>query len=189
MASSKLAGKKAGEVRIIGGQWKRTKLPVTDVAGLKPTPDRVRETLFNWLGQDLQGCRCLDVFAGTGALGFEAASRGAKEVVLLEKNRTACQHLQKIQKQLKAGQVHILCTDGLQFLQDDQGEKWDLIFLDPPFDLNLFETVLQMALNRISATGVIYLESDRLIELPSGLTCHRQGRAGAVYYTLLMKEK
>ena len=178
--------KKAGEVRIIGGQWKRTKLPVAEVDGLKPTPDRVRETLFNWLGQDLHGWRCLDVFAGTGALGFEAASRGAKEVLLLEKNRKAYGCLQKAQKQLGAEQVHILCTDGLHFLQTDGREKWDVIFLDPPFDLNLFEKALKMAQNRVAPSGVIYLESDRIIEPPPGLVCYKQAKAGAVYYTVFI---
>ena len=188
-AWSGCTAKKTGEVRIIGGQWKRTKLSVADVAGLKPTPDRVRETLFNWLGQHLQGLRCLDVFAGTGALGFEAASRGAKQVFLLEKNRMACNHLQKIQKQLNADQVHVLCADGLQFLQTDQGEEWDLIFLDPPFDLNVFEYALQMAQSKMSASGAIYLESNRLIEPPPGLIYYRRARAGAVHYALLMQEK
>ncbi|MGL4666953.1 MAG: 16S rRNA (guanine(966)-N(2))-methyltransferase RsmD [Saezia sp.] len=174
----------SGFVRIIGGQWKRTKLPVADVQGLKPTPDRVRETLFNWLGQNMEGWRCLDVFAGTGVLGFEAASRGAKEVLLIEKNGIANKHLQKIQKQLNAEQVKSLCADGIRFLQESEGEKWDLIFLDPPFGLNLFEKVLSIAQNRINPSGVIYLESDRVIEPPSGLACYKQAKAGAVYYTL-----
>ncbi|HZE92871.1 MAG TPA: RsmD family RNA methyltransferase, partial [Rhizobacter sp.] len=94
-----------GEVRLIGGQWKRSKLPVADAAGLRPTPDRVRETLFNWLGQDLDGWRCLDAFAGSGALGFEAASRGASEVMLLERDARLSAGLRAVQQRLKASMV------------------------------------------------------------------------------------
>src|SRR4051812_49877305 len=104
------------EVRIIGGQWKRTKLPVPDRPGLRPTPDRVRETLFNWLGQDLSGWRCMDVFAGTGALGFEAASRGAVQVVLVEQDPQLAELLRAAQRKLEAGAVRVQRGDGLSQL-------------------------------------------------------------------------
>ena len=179
--------KKTGEVRVIGGQWKRTKLTVTAIDGLVPTPDRVKETLFNWLGQDLTGWRCLDVFAGTGALGFEAASRGAQEVLLLEKHRQASLQLKKIQNQLNAKQVHVLCTDGLHYLAQPAEQTWDLIFLDPPFGLNIFEEALELAYRKVSSSGMIYVESDRLINIPQQLTVHKASKAGDVHYALLKR--
>src|SRR3982751_735099 len=106
----------ANEVRIIGGQWKRTKLAVLDKPGLRPTPDRVRETLFNWLGQDLNGWRCLDAFAGTGALGFEAASRGAAQVILIERDPHLAKSLQAVGERLKATQVRIECSDAIGWM-------------------------------------------------------------------------
>ena len=174
-----------GEVRIIGGQWKRTKLGVTAIDGLVPTPNRVRETLFNWLGQDLTGYRCLDVFAGTGALGFEAASRSAQEVLLLEKHRQAYQQLKKVQNQLEAEQVKVQQTDGLRYLAENEGQKWDVIFLDPPFGLNIFEEALELAYRRVSPAGLIYLESDREVDLPEQLAVHKTSKAGDVYFMLL----
>src|SRR5436190_19292352 len=105
------------EVRIIGGQWKRSKLPVADAIGLRPTPDRVRETLFNWLGQDLDGWRCLDAFAGSGALGFEAASRGAAEVTLIERDSKLVRGLRAVQERLKATEtVRIEAADALAWM-------------------------------------------------------------------------
>ena len=106
----------AHEVRIIGGQWKRSKLPVADRPGLRPTPDRVRETLFNWLGQDLSGWRCLDAFAGSGALGFEAASRGAAQVVLLERDPALAAGLRQSQQRLKAEALRIECSDAIAWM-------------------------------------------------------------------------
>lgn len=181
--------KKSGEVRIIGGQWKRSKLTVADADGLRPTPDRVRETVFNWLGQELNGWRCLDMFAGTGSLGFEAASRGASEVVLLEKNCVVFQHLLKMKQQLNATQVDVFCTDSLNYLTNSDDQLWDLIFIDPPFRLDIFEKVLEIAEKKIAQTGAIYLESNRIITPPSSLTCYRQAKAGAVYYTLFVLSK
>ena len=107
----------ANEIRIIGGQWKRTKLAVADRPGLRPTPDRVRETLFNWLGQDLTGWRCIDVFAGTGVLGFEAASRGAKEVQLVELDTALVAQLKRTQIQLKANATQVVRGDGVVTLK------------------------------------------------------------------------
>lgn len=177
------------EVRIIGGQWKRTKLAVADQPGLRPTSDRVRETLFNWLGQDLTGWRCIDVFAGTGALGFEAASRGAKEVLLIEPNTSLVAQLKRVQAQLGAGPIQILRGDGLTALRRLDPASMDVVFLDPPFDANLFETALQAASRAVAPNGFVYLEAPRLwsdAELQKlGLAVHRHLKAGAVHAHLL----
>ena len=125
------------QIRIIGGVWRSRQIKVINQPGLRPSTDRLRETLFNWLGQDLSGLRCLDVFAGAGALGFEAASRNAALVELIEKNKNAflnlTLNLQNLQSYPAAGQITLLQGDGLQFLKAQTGGSWDLIFLDPPF--------------------------------------------------------
>jgi 16S rRNA (guanine(966)-N(2))-methyltransferase RsmD len=128
--------KAPGEVRIIGGMWKRSKLPVAAVPGLRPTPDRVRETLFNWLGQDLSGWHCLDSFAGSGALGFEAASRHAASVLLSENNPICCEAMQKNAQRLQATQIRIQRADGLSVLGQQAAHSLDLVFLDPPYDFS-----------------------------------------------------
>ena len=125
--------KQSHEVRIIGGQWKRSKLAVADKPGLRPTPDRVRETLFNWLGQDLTGWRCIDAFAGTGALGFEAASRGAREVLLVEQDTALVAQLKRVQLQLQASATQIVRGDGVAALRQLAAASMDAVFLDPPF--------------------------------------------------------
>lgn len=181
------------EVRLIGGQWKRTPLPVATVAGLRPTPARVRETLFNWLGQDMTGLRCLDAFAGTGALGLEAASRGAAEVVLVENDPQLVRNLQALKTRLKAETVRIERGDGVAALQQRRGQGLDVVFLDPPFgdDGNpaLFEAALKAARQALREDGLIYLEAPRAWgedELAQwGLQIHRQGKAGLVSYHLL----
>lgn len=181
----------AGEVRIIGGQWRRTKLPVVDKPGLRPTPDRVRETLFNWLGQDLAGWRCVDAFAGTGALGFEAASRGAKAVTLVEQDAALLAQLKKLKDQLKADAVQVQRGDGVASLRALPPQSVDLVFLDPPFDAQLFAPALQAAAQALAADGWIYLEAptawgeDQLA--PLGLTLHRHLKAGAVHAHLLRR--
>jgi 16S rRNA (guanine966-N2)-methyltransferase len=181
------------EVRIIGGQWKRTKLPVADRQGLRPTPSRVRETLFNWLGQDLSGCRCIDAFAGTGALGLEAASRGAVEVVLVEQDGALLANLKRVTAQLKATGVAVERGDGVAALRQRAGRAWDVVFLDPPFgdgqNEALYIAALSAARQAVREEGLIYLESprvwsdDELAQL--GLQLHRQGKAGAVAFHLL----
>jgi 16S rRNA (guanine(966)-N(2))-methyltransferase RsmD len=186
-----LTGKPAGEVRIIGGQWKRSKLPVADKAGLRPTPDRVRETLFNWLGQDLTGWRCVDAFAGTGALGFEAASRGAQQVTLIEQDAALVAQLRKIKEQLQAEAVQVQRGDGIAALKAWPAASADLVFLDPPFDANLFDAALQAAARVAAAGGYIYLEAPRPwseeMLAPWGLTLQRHLKAGAVHAHLLTK--
>jgi len=179
------------EVRIIGGQYKRRKLPVADKPGLRPTPDRVRETLFNWLGQDLSGWRCLDAFAGTGALGFEAASRGAKEVRLVELDAALVAQLKRIQVQLKAEVVQVLRGDGVAALRGQAPGSLDLLLLDPPFDSSLFEPAVAAAAQALSDTGFVYLEapepwSDERLQ-PFNLRLHRHLKAGAVHAHLLVR--
>jgi len=180
----------AHEVRIIGGQWKRSKLPVADRPGLRPTPDRVRETLFNWLGQDLTGWRCLDAFAGSGALGFEAASRGAAEVVLLERDPALVASLRQSQQRLKAEVLRIEVTDAIGWMGRAAGGSFDLVLLDPPFDSGLGELALPLAARLVADDGFIYLEARQALpDPPEGWTIHRQGRAGAVHFNLLHRKR
>jgi 16S rRNA (guanine(966)-N(2))-methyltransferase RsmD len=172
------------ELRIIGGQWKRSRLPVADAPGLRPTPDRVRETLFNWLGQSLDGWRCLDAYAGSGALGFEAASRGAAEVVLVERNARLAHSLRSVQQRLKADTVRVETADALAWMARGDPQRFELVFIDPPFEANLFVPALQAAARLVVPDGFIYLEADRSFEDPAslgpGLRLHRHGQAGAV---------
>jgi 16S rRNA (guanine966-N2)-methyltransferase len=181
-----------GEVRIIGGQWKRTRLPVAKLEGLRPTPDRVRETLFNWLGQDLGGWRCLDAFAGTGALGFEAASRGAAAVQLVESEPSLVAQLHAFQQRLQAAAVRVQRGDGVAALRQSAPASLDLVLIDPPFGSKLFQPALQAAVPALAAKGFIYLEaperwSDEALQA-LGLVLHRHLRAGAVHAHLLQKE-
>jgi 16S rRNA (guanine(966)-N(2))-methyltransferase RsmD len=182
----------AGEVRIIGGQWKRSKLPVADKPGLRPTPDRVRETLFNWLGQDLTQWRCVDAFAGTGALGFEAASRGASAVTLVEQDAALVAQLKKIKEQLKADAVQVQRGDGITALKQLPPASADLILLDPPFDANLFDAALQAAVRVLAPGGYLYLEAPRAWTeeqlTPLGLTLYRHLKAGTVHAHLLQRD-
>ena len=179
----------SGEVRIIGGQWKRTRLPVAQRPGLRPTPDRVRETLFNWLGQDLTGWRCFDAFAGTGALGLEAASRGAAAVQLVEKDAGLVAQLHTLCQRLQAVNVQVRKGDAVVLLSQCAPASCDLVLLDPPFDSALFEPALQAAARALTPTGFVYLEaahawSDEALG-PFGLVRKRYLRAGAVHAHLL----
>ena len=179
------------EVRIVGGQWKRSKLPVADVPGLRPTPDRVRETLFNWLGQDLTGWRCLDAFAGSGALGFEAASRGAAEVVLIERERRLAASLNAVKKRLDAVHLRVENADALTWMARCAPASFELIFIDPPFDAALIEPALGAAARLVVTGGFVYVESGTALEpqawVSKGFVLHRQGRAGAVHFHLLRR--
>ncbi|WP_372527618.1 16S rRNA (guanine(966)-N(2))-methyltransferase RsmD [Piscinibacter sp.] len=179
------------EVRIIGGLWKRSKLPVADAPGLRPTPDRVRETLFNWLGQNLRGWRCLDAFAGSGALGFEAASRGAADVVLVERDARLVRSLRESQQRLGASGLKVEAADGVAYMHRAGPESFELVFIDPPFDANLFEPALAAAARLVVSGGFIYLEADRAFDdaslAPLALRVHRHGKAGAVHFHLLTR--
>lgn len=179
------------EVRIIGGQWKRTKLPVADKPGLRPTPDRVRETLFNWLDHDLRGWRCLDAFAGTGVLGFEAASRGAAEVLMVEQDPELVAQLRVVQKRLDATSVKVERGNGLSVLTRLAPGSVDLVFLDPPFDAGIFDKALAAAAALLAPGGLAYLEAptawDDPALAPHGFTRLRYLRAGAVHAHLLQR--
>jgi 16S rRNA (guanine(966)-N(2))-methyltransferase RsmD len=179
------------EVRIIGGAWKRSKLPVADRPGLRPTPDRVRVTLFNWLGQTLAGWRCVDAFAGSGALGFEAASRGAAEVVLLERDPVLVASLTATRQRLGAGAVRIDRADALQWMARAPAASFDLVFLDPPFDSPLLAPALAAAARIVAAGGFVYAEGPQsaapLAGEAAGLEPWRAGRAGSVRFELLRK--
>jgi 16S rRNA (guanine966-N2)-methyltransferase len=179
------------EVRIIGGRWKRTKLPVADKPGLRPTPDRVRETLFNWLEHDLTGWRCVDAFAGTGALGLEAASRGASDVLLVEQDPDLVSQLRALQQRLDAQSVKVERGNGLSVLGRLAPGSIDLVFLDPPFDAVIFEKALGGAAAAVRAEGLVYLEAPAEWRDPAlaayGLVALRHLRAGAVHAHLLQR--
>ena len=186
-ASPQRAHGVANRVRIIGGQYRRRLLDFPGGAGLRPTPDRVRETLFNWLGQDLPGWTCLDLFAGSGALGFEAASRGAARVVMVERDRGAYESLEKNRAVLGARQVEILRADALAWLAGNR-DAFDLIFVDPPFDSSLAEAVLADLARHLKSGGQAYVEQGAAVVAPPGFIIHRSGRAGRSHFALLTKE-
>lgn len=184
-------------VRIIGGRWKRTRLAVADKPGLRPTPDRVRETLFNWLaslagagGGELPGWQCVDAFAGTGAIGLEAASRGAASVLLCEQDPALVAQLQALKTKLDADAVRIERGNGVTALERVPAGSLHAVFLDPPFEnAVLYEPALRAALRALRPEGVIYLEAarrwsdDELAE--RGLAAYRYLKAGAVHAHLL----
>lgn len=180
-----------GEVRIIGGLYKRTRIPVADLPGLRPTPDRVRETLFNWLGQDLRGWSVVDVFAGTGALALEAVSRGAERVQAFEQDAQLVRQIQALKDKLQATGLTVVRGDGLRLLRALPPGSQHLVLIDPPFDTHLFEPALAAAVAALRDNGLIYLEapqawsSDALAGL--GLQVLRQGKAGAVHFHLLTR--
>ncbi|RKP49220.1 16S rRNA (guanine(966)-N(2))-methyltransferase RsmD [Trinickia fusca] len=179
-------------IRIIGGEWKRTPLPVLDLEGLRPTPDRVRETLFNWLGQRLDGQRCLDLFAGSGALGFEAASRGAARVVMVERNARAARQLRENQARLAARAIEIAEADALRLAENLAPGSFDVVFLDPPFGDGVLARALELTLRLVAPGGFLYVESGEALEddapLLAGWVIARRGKAGAVHYHLLQRE-
>jgi len=186
-AAASVMPRPPGTVRLIGGLYKRSKLPVSD----SPGSDRVRETLFNWLGQDLRGLRCLDAFAGTGALGLEAASRGAAAVSLLERDPALVQALRAQVQRLGAAQVQVQQADALAWMRAAPPSAWDVVFLDPPFSATAeaVQAALAAARPLLTPRGLIYLEaplpwSEAMLQ-PLGLQVQRHGRAGQVHYHLL----
>ena len=179
---------KSNQVRIIGGAWRSRRISFPDHEGLRPSGDRVRETLFNWLGQDLAGQSCLDLFAGSGALGFEALSRGASRVVMVEKSRRVCEALRRNAEVLGAKNLQLHCADALEFATAaaaDAAARFDVVFLDPPFR----STLLVPALARVAALlrpgARVYLESAAAFAATGGWRVLRHGRAGQVHYTLV----
>ncbi len=179
------------ELRIIGGTWRSRKIRFPATPGLRPTPDRVRETLFNWLGQDLEGLACLDLYAGSGALGFEAASRGAKRVVQVERNSEACQALRQNCDSLQAQTVQVVTADVSYFLTRP-AEPFNLVFLDPPFHQQLVVPCCQLLEEKgwLADHARIYIEVEKekgLQGLPESWQLHRHKQAGEVGYYLYLR--
>lgn len=187
-------------VRIIGGQWKRSILPVPAGQGLRPTPDRVRETVFNWINHLVEarwrGLRCLDLFAGSGALGFEAASRGAAQVLMVEHHAPAVRHLQAAAARLGASQVEVRRADARIAARElaRQGERFDLVFLDPPYHQDWLEKMLPECAELLACEGLVYAESEQPLDGESppawmeGWDIVRADRAGMVFYHLLQRK-
>ena len=178
--------KRQGKVRIIGGKWRGRKLPVVDVATLRPTPDRVRETLFNWLQPVIEGSSCLDLYAGTGVLGLEALSRGAGEVVLVEQNSDAVLQISRNIEALSANGVRLYQNDALEWLKNNR-QKFDVVFLDPPYRQGLIEksSALIRSHGCLKKNALIYIEADKTIQVPDSMLLEKQGRAGQVRFMLL----
>jgi 16S rRNA (guanine966-N2)-methyltransferase len=181
------------QVRIIGGQWRGRKLAFPDMPGLRPTSDRVRETLFNWLAPVLPGARCLDLFAGSGALGFEAASRGAAQVVLVERDPQVARALVAARQRLATGGIEVVSGSAQDYLGSN-GRRFDVVFLDPPFAASgLLAEILALlcAGNYLNPGAHIYIETPADVDapqVPSDWQLHREKRAGAVRYRLYRLE-
>ncbi len=180
------------KIRIIGGEWRSRQISFYDLPGLRPTPNRLRETLFNWLQHEIPGSRCLDLFAGSGALGFEAASRGATEVVQVENNAQACRALKENAVKLDARRLSIIQNDVFRYLAGNS-ELFDIVFLDPPFDLNIAGQACQWLEDKdwLSAQAKIYVETEngqRLEnELPKNWRLLKEKSAGEVTCRLYSK--
>jgi 16S rRNA (guanine966-N2)-methyltransferase len=170
-------------VRIIGGEYRGRRIAVPERRDLRPTPDRVRETLFNWLGQVLEGKSCLDLFAGSGALGFEALSRGAKRVVMVEQDRETARALRESAAALEAANLEIVESDAMRFL-DASPERFDIAFVDPPYNSKLVGSALVRLPRHLNPGGRVYAESAERIELPLPWRPVREDRAGAVHFGL-----
>jgi 16S rRNA (guanine(966)-N(2))-methyltransferase RsmD len=175
---------RANRVRIIGGKWRSRLIDFPDGDGLRPTPDRVRETLFNWLGQDLTGRRVLDLFAGSGVLGFEALSRGASAAVMVDRSRDAVRLMKANAANLGAVGAEMLQCDALEFLNRPRQLQFDVVFLDPPYASGLAEIALASLAPHLAPDGVVYVESAAPLA-PPGWALLKSGRAGAVCYQLL----
>jgi 16S rRNA (guanine966-N2)-methyltransferase len=173
----------ANRVRIIGGTWRSRLVKFPPTLELRPTPDRVRETLFNWLGQRLDGCACLDLFAGSGALGFEALSRGAARVVMVERDRQVAQALRASAGELGANGAHIVHGDGLAWLRTNT-ERFDVVFLDPPFASDLAQRALDLLPPHMAAAGRVYVESAEPVAAAGSWRALREDRAVTVRYAL-----
>ncbi len=173
----------ANRVRIIGGLYRRRLLRFPAAPGLRPTPDRVRETLFNWLGQELAGLHTLELYAGTGALSLEALSRGATRAVAVERNAKLVRTLDDNTKDLGAAGLETHCADAMAFLARES-RQFDVIFLDPPFADDPWARLLPACAARLAAGGRIYAEAGRVLDPPEGFVTYRHGSAGQVHYHL-----
>ena len=178
-----MAVSQANRVRIIAGRWRRRIIRFPGVPGLRPTPDRVRETLFNWLGQDLEGARCLDLYAGSGALSLEAASRGASLAVAVDRDRRLTGALSANAAALVADALEIHTSDARAYLERES-RAFDVIFLDPPFDEDPWSWLLPACRARLAPSGVIYAEARRALDPGEGLVTRRSDKAGQVHYHL-----
>lgn len=177
--------KHSNQVRITGGEFRGRKLHFPNAEHLRPTPDMVREKLFNWLGQDLTGWKVLDLFAGSGALGFESLSRHAKQVTFCELNPIVVRYLNKSKTALSVGdRVNIIHQDGLLFLSK-QTDKFDLILLDPPFEWQCWNNLFDLLQDKLSIDGWLYMEVGIIPNIPDWLEIYRQGKAGKSQFSLL----
>jgi 16S rRNA (guanine966-N2)-methyltransferase len=176
----------ANRVRIIGGRFRGRGIRFPAAAGLRPTPDRVRETLFNWLGQDLTGQHTLDLYAGSGALTLESLSRGAAHAVAVDRNPDLVRALVETAKTIGATGLDVLAADARRHLARDTG-KYDVIFLDPPFDSDDWSWLLPACLPRLAGAGYIYAEAGRELAAAPGLSVWRHAKAGAVHYHLFIR--
>ena len=180
----------AGRLRIVAGNWRSRLLEIADVPGLRPTSERVRETLFNWLALRIEGARCLDLFAGTGALGLEALSRGATSVVFVDSSRRAARTIEKNVRSLEADGAVIHHGDAMEYLRSAQRGSFDIVFLDAPFAAEMLEEVCRRVdeLKILAPGATVYLEQDRARpgpQLPAGWVVLRKKTAGQVRYSLV----
>jgi len=171
-------------VRIIGGEWRSRLISFPAARVLRPTPDRVRETLFNWLGQDLTGLACLDLFAGSGVLGFEAASRGAVRVTLVDASRAVCANLRRNADNLRPNGLEVVCADALQFLASREC-GYDIAFVDPPYHKGWIERIVPLLSRVMLADALVYVEAEHALADSAGWAVIRRGRAGQVHFHLL----
>ena len=183
----------SNKLRIIGGKWRSRQIGFDDAPGLRPTPSRVRETLFNWLQTDIINSRCLDLYAGSGALGFEAASRGAKQVVQVESNPKACQKLRENIALLGAEQISVFALDVARYLKQ-QAATFELVFIDPPFGQNLVAPTCQLLAQNgwLAAYAKIYVEAERqweLTDMPADWRLLKSKAAGEVRYHLFQRQE
>lgn len=187
------SAKAVGEIRVIGGDWRGRKLPVLDAEGLRPTSDRVRETLFNWLQFEIAGARCLDLFSGSGALAFEALSRGAKQVTLLELNPSNAKQLKQNLATLNASNAQVIQTDSVQWLAQNASQTYDVVFIDPPFNQNLMQATVDLLFKNgylQNQHPCLYLEQEKQLDwptLPDGWVCAKEKTTNQVRYGLFRR--
>lgn len=182
--------KTTNQLRIIGGEWKRRQLPFASIEGLRPTPDRLRETLFNWLMWDIQQAQVLDLCAGSGALGFEALSRGAAHVTMIEPNPNQCQFLKQNIRLLKTEQCKVIQSTAEQALTRLAQQQFDLVFLDPPYRLDLWCSLAVAVDPQVKTQGLIYVEADRdlaQLQLPTHWALLKQTKVGVIRAGLYQK--
>lgn len=178
------SSKKQNTVRINAGSWRSRLIRFPDAEGLRPTPERVRQTVFNWLGQDLTGLTCLDLFAGTGVMGFEALSRHAKSATLVERSAFVYRALLDNKDNLQAESAHIVHADALSYLAHNQ-QLFDVIFLDPPYHQGLLAEVMPVLASHLAPQGVVYAEAEYAIDSDENWQVFKQSKAGNVFYHLL----